>query len=361
MNIKPEPSDEQGPVVPGTITPAQDSSEQKTKEKNTNEDTKREQSDLERRKAKIRRANKLQESFQRSKEGTVESDIIKAEDKYFEVFDWFENLSLEEQGQDERQSELTNARAAYQEAAHNELQKSDIKDDEIGSAKVLAKLSVNRSKLALVEIGSVHNAHCYRIVGQGLVDQTQLEEAPDYRENLWPKTEITSKEAANVIGVAFKGGPESLGDDFDVEEALKAKFPVNSAFDREKQRKTRPTVYLIGHLSKYDGNPNKNKWNLWMMSRHTWQKRTGVRDVIQLADMSIGKAVRQFNRYQMSLLLGPDFEPEETPERDVSNTKATSASPERDVFNTKATSVTPEPEDGFVPKESYVEYDMEEL
>ena len=347
MNIKPEPSDEQGPVVPITIPPAKNSSEQKTKEENTKEDTKREQSDLERRKAKIRRANKLQESFQRSKEGTVESDITKAEDKYFEVFDWFEGLSLEDKDQEERQSELTKARAAYQEAAHNELQKSDIKDDEIGSAKVLATLSVNRSDLALVEIGSVHNAHCYRIVSQGSVDQSQLEEAPDYKKHLRPKTEITSKEAANVIGVAFKGGAETLGDDFDVEDALEAKLPINSLFDRALQRKKRPTVYLIGHLSKYDGNPNKNKWNLWMLSRDTWQKRTGVRDVNQLADMSFGKAVRQFNRYQMSLLLGSAFVPEETPEREV--------------FNTKATSASPEPEDGFVPDESYVEHDMEEL
>lgn len=345
VEVKSEPSEE-GPGVRGTIPPAKNSSEQKTKEENTNEDTKREQSDLERRKANIRRANEVEESF-RSKEGTVESNTKKAEDKYLEVFAWFEGLSVEDKRHPEPQSELTKARAAYREVAHDELQKSDIKDDEIGSAKVLATLSANRSDLALVEIGSVPNAHCYRIVSQGSVDPLQLEEAPDYKENLRPIKQITCKEAADVIGVAFKGGAETLGDDYDVEDALEAKFPKKSLFDLALQRKKRPTVYLIGRLSKYPGNPNKNKWNLWMLSRETWKKSTGLTNVNELDHMSFGKAVRQFEKYQMSLLLGPGFVPEVTPEREV--------------FNTKDTSASPEPEGGSAPDESYVEHDMEEL
>ena len=299
--------------------------------------TNREQIDQEKRYALLKQANELEEMLQRGEEGTAENKAREAEEKYLKVAEMFGKLSLEEKAA--RKSELTDARKAFEEATYNELQESDSEDnlDEIGSAKVLAKLSVGRRKLALVELGSVENAHCYRLVNQGSVDQLQLAKAPDYKKDLRPKIEITSYEAKSVIGVAFKGGAETLVKDFSVKNALAPRYPKVSKYDRDHQRPTRPPIYLIGRLMESDDNPNKNKWNLWMLSRATWEKRIPDRDVPQLENMSFGKAVRQFDRYRRSLLLGPSFIPEQTPEREFT--------PGQKVFRTKATSASPEPED----------------
>lgn len=296
------------------------------------------QVDKEKRYALLKKANELLEKVQRDNESPAINKLDEAEENYLEVAEAFGKLSIEEQRA--RKSELTDAYEAFQQATLDDLQKNDNEDnlDAIRSAKVLAKVWVGRRKLALVELGSIENAHCYRLVNEGSVNPLQLAKAPDYQKDLRPKIQITSYEANDVIGVAFQGGAETLVSDFSVENALAPKLPRISKYDGDHQRKTRPTIYLIGRLMTNDENPNKNKWNLWMLSRATWEKRISGRDRPQLDNMSFGKAVRQFERYRRSLLLrAGGFIPEPTPRREFTQGEK--------VFGTKPTSPSPEPED----------------
>ncbi|KFY23922.1 hypothetical protein V491_02356 [Pseudogymnoascus sp. VKM F-3775] len=303
--------------------------------------------------ARVLKAKELLKSITRGEEeGTAENQKKQAENNLFEVADRISGLSLEDQKA--QLPDLAEAQAAVDEAILKGFEQNDEdKNDAIGSAKVLAKVSMGRRKHALVELGSVENARCYRIVNNGLVNSTQLSEAPDYDDDLRPKIKISPFEARSIIGVAFKGESESLVKEFSVKDALKPKPPTSSKYDMDKRRDKHPTMYLIGKLDiqKDKRNPNKNDWNLWMLSRSSWEKRISDKD--QLRKLSFEKAERQFERYLQSLLLGSrNYIPEQSVVRDPTpgerafGTEATSPSPERE-FETEATSPSPEPERTF--------------
>jgi hypothetical protein len=300
-------------------------------------------------------ADKLVKKLKEPKRGDHHTPRNEARINYQQVFNEFENMSLVEQeaGKDKLFEAYNNYQNSEAQHMRNQLTEDlDEQRDDIRKAKVMAKNTSSIS--ALVEIGDIEGAYCYRVVNQDSVDQTQLDDAPKFSQ-LRPTCKITPGEANDIIGVAFKGELETLVDGFSVEDALQPALPRTSKLPKEQQRKQHPPIWLIGNLRQTKENENKNKWNLWLLSRSSWEKMQPSRDAQKRANICIGKAARQFERYRKSILIGSEY----LPEGDVRSSRERTEG--INDFEPRSDRLSSSPEGSPGPEDAGEDYEMEEL
>ncbi|KFY01360.1 hypothetical protein O988_02799 [Pseudogymnoascus sp. VKM F-3808] len=247
--------------------------------------------------------------------------------------DDFANLSVDDRAS--REDEVFKAQKDYDEklaerAAFNknkrleDLQKRFAEDEDdsasftaIAKGKVLAKLTVRRTECAMVELKTLEGGECYQVFDASLVDQQQLHKAPEY--GVLNLTKIAPGQAALAFAAAYRGGPDTLLRDFDVEDFLAPKLPKKSTPD-VAPRAARTTIWIMGHLKE---GPEKGpdgkliRSGLWMMPRSKWEGMKPSKNKKKIYEWGVGRAIRQFYNYQDSLEAEKNeskFEPETTPE-----------------------------------------------